>query len=200
MSSELEQIKMRGEYLFVQPIEEPKEVGGLIIPDTAEAITQRGEVMAMGLGGDFNIKLNDIVVYKKKIAAAISWKHVVIDGKLLLVMKKMDVFGVMFGEDAVDVTPTKEWVFLEWEKAKAEYEGGKVVLIRPDAYREMYFTGKVAAIGPDVKELSIGDRVFFDQFCGLERFQEDGKRYAFVRQSDIYCSGLPERVLEAVTI
>lgn len=191
MSSDIERIKMRGEWMFVSPIEEPKLVGGLIIPDTAEGLTQRGEVMAMGPAGDFNIKVWDIVVYKKKVAASFSWKKVVLDNRELLVMKKTDVFGVMFGEDAVDVNPTKEWVFLEWEKAKDTYDGTN--LIRPDSHKDMHFTGVISAIGPDVKELSIGDRVFFDQFSGLEKFQEDGKRYAFVRQGDVYCSGLPSR-------
>ena len=86
-------------------------------------------------------------------------------------------------------------VFLEWQLAPSYIPGTN--LIRPDRYREMYYTAIVCSIGKDVDPAKVdrmkpGDRVFFDRFCGVQKFEEDGKRYAFVTSDDIYCK-LPPR-------
>lgn len=91
-------------------------------------------------------------------------------------------------------------VFLEWEEAPDEYR--KSGLVRPQgAARESHYTGIVRHVGLDceaddngVATLRHGDRVFFDQFCSPVRFDDDGKRYAFVYERDILVK-IPERVL-----
>lgn len=186
MSNELDKYKMMGEYMFVAQLEDVVD-GKVVIPDTAKEVTQKGVVIHMGPDGDKNIKLNDTVIFKKRDM----FKKIKLDSIEFLVLKKGQVLGVMFGNDAVDVTPTKDWIFIEWEIAQEKYEG--TGLIRPDAFRQMYFTGIVRAVGPDVKELAAGDRIFFDQFGGIEKFQEDGKRYTFLKEEFVYCKNLPAR-------
>lgn len=186
MSNELNKYKMMGEYMFIEQVEDIVN-GKVFIPDTAKEITQKGIVISMGAEGDKNIKLGDIVLFKRRDM----FKKIRLDSKDYLVLKKGQVLGVMFGDDAVDVTPTKDWIFIEWEVAQDKYEG--TGLIRPDAFRQMHFTGVVRAVGPDVKELVWGDRIFFDQFCGVEKFEEDGKRYTFLKEEFVYCKNLPAR-------
>lgn len=89
-------------------------------------------------------------------------------------------------------------VFLEWEEAPDEY--GKSGLVRPEgAARESHYTGIVRHVGLEcqaddkgVASLRHGDRVFFDQFCSPLRFDEEGKRFAFVYERDILAK-IPDR-------
>lgn len=181
-------LKMKNDWLFVLPMADPEVVRGIYIPNTSESITQRGVVRYVKEGGeDSNIKLNDIVLFKKRNA----FKVIEMDGIKFNVLKKSEILAIMFGDGVTDVTPTKDNVFLEWETSQSIYEG--TMLIRPDGFREMHYTGMIVAIGPDVKECRVGDRVFFDQFGGVEKFQEDDNRYGFVKEDAIYCTGLPER-------
>lgn len=189
MSDTLKAVKMRHDWLFVKPIEEVAG-GKIIIPDSAKEITQKGEIVALEEKcSDSNLKLNDEILFRRRAA----FKVIEIDGVKLNVMKPDQVLAVMFGEEVTAVTPLKENVFLEWEFKTKVYPGTNIVI--PDTHQELHFTGIVVAIGPDVKEIIIGDRVFFDQFAsaGVEKFQEDGKRYAFVKAGDIYCSGVQLR-------
>lgn len=183
--------RMLFDWIFVEPIPEPNEAKGVLLArEKSQDITQKGEVVYVSEGGDdHNIKLHDIVLFKRNAA----FKNIEINSKRLNVMKKSSVLAVMFGDNVTDVTPTKDNVFLEWELAPNTYKLGSLELVRPDSHKQLYYTGNVVAIGPDVKEVKIGDRVFFDQFGGVERFQEDGNRYCFVKENSIFCNGLPER-------
>lgn len=183
----IDKIEMKNDWVFVDPIEEDEKYGKIIVPEFAKEGTQKGRIVSIGKGGDKNLKLKDVVLFRQRGG----YKPVEIDGRRYLAMKRAHILGIMFGENAVDVTPLKENVFLEWEKAQAVYEGTN--FIRPDSHREMHYTGAVLAIGPDVKEVKVGDHVFFDQFAGVEKFQEYGKRFAFITQGDVYCSGVPRR-------
>ena len=183
-------LKVCNDYIFVKPMPDPEVVGGIFIPHTAENVTQRGKVEFIKEGGsDFNIKLDDVVLFKKRNA----FKTIEMDGKVFNVLKKHEVLALMFGEGVTDVMPTKDNVFLEWEQAQSLYEGTRFV--RPDGFREMHYTGVVIAVGPDVYECAVGDRVFFDQFGSVEKFQDREKeeRYCFVKDDAIYCTGLPAR-------
>lgn len=90
--------------------------------------------------------------------------------------------------EALKVRPMGNLVFLEWEEAPSVWD--KSGLIRPDSYRAMHYTGTVISIGPDVWELEVGDRVFFDQFPNdhsiENKFQEGDKRYAFIPETWIH--------------
>ncbi len=180
-------LKMKNEWIFALPIED--DIGGKVaVPDTAKGITQKAQILAMDeKNGEVNLKIGDKILFRRNAA----FKWIELEGMKLNVLKKEDVLGIVFGEDAVDVSPLKDKVFLEWEMATPNY--GKTNLIRPESYREMHYTGIVVAVGPDVKDIQVGDRVFFDQFCGIEKFQENDKRFGFVRQDAIYCTGVPKR-------
>ena len=77
---------------------ESKTTGGIIIPDTAAAKPQQGEVIAVGPGARgedgkivaLELKKGDRVLFGKW-----SGTEVKIDGAELLIMKESDVMGVL---------------------------------------------------------------------------------------------------------
>ena len=196
-----EKYRMMNEWVFVEPISDAgvdpstgfKTVadGKIIIPQTSEEISCKGRVMNIGLrdGKDSPIKITDWVLFQKSAA----FKHTTVDDKKYTTMLQRKILAILFGDDAKDVNPVFDNVFIEWEE-KVKYYPGTTIEI-PEQHREAHYTGIVKAIGGDVKELAVGDRVFFDQFCGVNRnqFQEDGKRYAFIKEDGVICSNIPMR-------
>lgn len=190
----ISRVKMLNNWVFVKSVEDEANGASFVgvgpykiaIPDTAKEPSQKGEVVNVGKG-DSNIKIGDIVMFRRRAG----FKQIEFEGEKFLAMKQDQILGIMFGDNAEDVTPLKENVFLEWEQAPDLYDGTDI--LRPSSYKAMYFTGTVVAVGPDVKNMKPGDRVFFDQFCGVEKLQENEKRYAFVRMGDVYCNGIPKR-------
>ena len=186
--------KMVGEWIFIKPDEPEKEKGGIIIPETLRQDIVKGIVKYVnGEKGDRNIKTGDLILYKS--SANSPSRKITLDGEDLIKMKKSEVLGIMFGDDACDVTPLRNLVFLSWEIATDEY--GKSGLIRPEAFKKMHYTGTVIAKGIDCKEVEVEDRVFFDQFPndrGIDtKLEEDGKRYTIIAEDYILCKDLEKR-------
>jgi chaperonin GroES len=77
---------------------ENKTKGGIIIPDTAQEKPQEGEIVAIGPGGrdesgkliPIDVKAGDRVLFAKW-----SGNEVKIDGEELLIMKEIDIMGVI---------------------------------------------------------------------------------------------------------
>ena len=77
---------------------EEKTRGGIIIPDTAKEKPQEGEIIAVGPGGrDEAGKLTplDVRVGDKVLFGKWSGTEVKIDGQDLLIMKEVDIMGVV---------------------------------------------------------------------------------------------------------
>lgn len=196
MSDMMQQLKMLNDWVFVRALEDFEERDGklyypgsnIVVPDTMKGSSHKGMIVRIGEKvEDKNIKEGDQVLFKRRAG----FKAINIDGQKLLVMKPDQMLAICFGEHAMDVNPLKKNVFLEWEISPEFYPGTNIR--KPDAFRKLYFTGIVRAIGPDVKDMAVSDRVFFDQFGGVEKVEEDGKRYCFLDKDSVYCSGVPVR-------
>lgn len=196
MSDTMQKLSMRNEWVFVRALEDFEERDGklvypktnIVVPDVNQGFAQKGVVLRVGeKAKEKNIKVDDQILFKRRAG----FKAVIIDGQKILVMKPEQMLAIMFGEHVTDVNPLKANVFLEWEESPVYYPGTNIV--KPDAFRKLYFTGIIRAKGPDVTDMEVGDRVFFDQFGGIEKFQEDGKRYGFIDKDAIYCTGVPLR-------
>ena len=107
------------------------------------------------------------------------------DGVPYLVMRRTGVLGVVCGEDAKDVKALFDNVFLNWDFSPTYFTGTDI--LKPQNYKEAHYTGTVCSVGPEVENLKAGDRICFDQFCGVQKFEEDDKRYAFITEGDVYC-------------
>ena len=84
--------------------EEQKTKGGIIIPDTAKEKPMQGEVIAVGPGarnerGELvapDVKTGDRVLFGKW-----SGTEVKIDGEEVLIMKELDIMGILWEDAAV---------------------------------------------------------------------------------------------------
>ena len=88
-----------GDRVLVKRVEEEsKTKGGIIIPDTATEKPQEGEVLAVGPGArdesgkrvELDVKAGDRILFVKW-----SGTEVKIDGADLIIMKEVDVLGVL---------------------------------------------------------------------------------------------------------
>jgi chaperonin GroES len=77
-----------GGKLLVEPLEEEKTVGGIIIPDTAKEKSQRGKIVAIGKIDEENpeLKEGDTVIFDKYAGTEIEF-----DGKKYLILNKEDI-------------------------------------------------------------------------------------------------------------
>lgn len=176
-------IKCRDEVVIVQPIEE-KERGGIIIPSQAAEKGQQGIVRRVGPGTkdiEMQVIAGDRVLHVKWAGSEVK-----VDGEKFLIMKQEDILGVYNGEREIDLAPIESRILIEWEQGREEYIGTKILRAEGSA-KDRYYTGVVMAVGPEVEEVKVGERIFFNQFCGPERIDFDGKRYAMIYERDAYC-------------
>lgn len=77
---------------------EEKTAGGIIIPDTAKEKPQEGEIVAVGIGSKsedgkvtpLDVKAGDRILFGKW-----SGTEVKVDGEDLLIMKELDILGIV---------------------------------------------------------------------------------------------------------
>ncbi|WP_420263686.1 co-chaperone GroES [Candidatus Magnetominusculus dajiuhuensis] len=77
--------------------------------------------------------------------------------------------------------PLKERVFVSYKEELERTAGGLYV---PDTAKEKPQRGKVEAVGSEVKELKVGDEVFFDKYSG-SKVQIDSVDYLIIKEEDV---------------
>jgi chaperonin GroES len=77
--------------------------------------------------------------------------------------------------------PLKERVFVTYTEELEKTAGGIYV---PDTAKEKPTRGKVEAIGSEVKELKVGDQIFFDKYSGSKVTMEN-KDYLIIKEEDV---------------
>ena len=191
---DLRKIRMLNDGVLAKPWTKTTEIGGIIIPTSAAEDKSKSEVIAVGPGWrnedgsrkKMHVKPGDIIYHTQFAGSEVS-----IEGEKHLVMKQPDIYGVFHGKfRPIDISPLGDRIFLEWEDGQELIKGTKIA--RAVVGQERHYTGIVIGCGPKVKDVVVGDRVFFDQFCGVERIDFDGKRYAWIYEHDIYCT-IPKR-------
>lgn len=90
-------IKPLYDRVLIEPIQEEKTQGGIIIPDTAKDKPSKGKVVAVGAGyrsddgaiKPLTVKIGDVVVYSK-------WggSEVKVHDKDLTIMKESDILAI----------------------------------------------------------------------------------------------------------
>lgn len=193
---EYKNIKLLNDLVVVKPWS-PDEIHGLIIPETAKDNTQKGYVVAVGPGvydhkkgvrEPLQVQIGDKVLYTKYAGSEIKFE----EGPLHLIMREGDILGFYKGPNEADLQPLDNRLFLEWEEAPEEWKG--TFILRPHgAPLERYYTGNVLGVGPNAYDVKVGERVFFDQFCGPEKLVFHGKRYAIILDTDVFCV-IPSRL------
>jgi chaperonin GroES len=75
----------------------------------------------------------------------------------------------------------KDRVFVSYTEEMEKTAGG---LFIPDSAKEKPQSGKVEAIGDDVKSLKVGDKILFDKYSG-SKINIDNNDYLIIKEEDI---------------
>ena len=85
----------------------------------------------------------------------------------------------------MNVKPLSDRVLIQPNPAEEKTAGG---LIIPDTAKEKPLAGKVIAVGPGTKEVTmevkVGDQVLYGKYAGQE-IQIEGETYLIMKQNDI---------------
>lgn len=77
--------------------------------------------------------------------------------------------------------PLKDRVFVSYTEDVEKTAGGIYV---PDTAKEKPQSGKVEAVGSEVKEVKEGDEVMFDRYSG-SKIKVDGEEHLIIKEEDI---------------
>lgn len=80
----------------------------------------------------------------------------------------------------MDIRPLGNRVLIERDRPKSESEA----VITPDAYQKAPLQGVVLAVGPEVRDVIVGNRVLFPRHAGTE-VQLDGVKVLIMPEDDV---------------
>jgi chaperonin GroES len=79
------------------------------------------------------------------------------------------------------VRPLKERVFVKYLEETEKTPGGLYI---PDSAKERPQKGVVEAVGSEVKELTVNDKILFDKYSG-SKITIDDVEYLLIKEEDI---------------
>jgi chaperonin GroES len=81
----------------------------------------------------------------------------------------------------VKFKPLKDRVFVSYTEELEKTAGGLYI---PDSAKEKPQSGKVEAVGDDVKSLKVGDKILFDRYSG-SKISIDNTEYLIIKEEDV---------------
>jgi chaperonin GroES len=75
----------------------------------------------------------------------------------------------------------KDRVFVSYTEELEKTAGGLYI---PDSAKEKPQSGKVEAVGDEVKALKVGDKILFDRYSG-SKINIDNKEYLIIKEEDV---------------
>jgi len=81
----------------------------------------------------------------------------------------------------VKFKPLKDRVFVSYTEELEKTAGGLYI---PDSAKEKPQSGKVEAVGDDVKSLKIGDKILFDRYSG-SKINIDNVDHLIIKEEDV---------------
>ncbi len=82
---------------------------------------------------------------------------------------------------SVKFKPLKDRVFVSYTNELEKTAGGLYI---PDTAKEKPQTGKVEAVGDEVKQIKVGDKILFDKYSG-SKINIDNNEYLIVKEEDV---------------
>ncbi len=82
---------------------------------------------------------------------------------------------------SVKFKPLKDRVFVSYTEEMQKTAGGLYI---PDSAKEKPQSGKVEAVGDDVKSLKVGDKILFDKYSG-SKINIDNADYLIIKEEDV---------------
>jgi chaperonin GroES len=80
------------------------------------------------------------------------------------------------------IQPLADYVLAEQEEAQTKTASG---IILPDGAKEKPKTAKVLAIGSQVRDIKIGDRIVYGGYSN-EEIKYGGKEYMLIKQENVF--------------
>jgi len=81
----------------------------------------------------------------------------------------------------VKFKPLKDRVFVSYTEELEKTAGGLYI---PDSAKEKPQSGKVEAVGDEVKSLKIGEKILFDRYSG-SKISIDNTDYLIIKEEDV---------------
>lgn len=85
---------------------------------------------------------------------------------------------------SVNIKPLADYVVVQQEVPETKTASG---LYLPQGAQEKPKVAKVVAVGKDVKEVKVGDRVVYGGYSNTE-VKQDGKEYILIKEENIYAT------------
>lgn len=85
---------------------------------------------------------------------------------------------------SVSIKPLADYVVVQQEAAETKTASG---LYLPTAAQEKPKVATVLAVGKDVKEVKVGDRVVYGGYSNTE-IKQDGQEYILIKEENIYAT------------
>lgn len=85
---------------------------------------------------------------------------------------------------STNIKPLADYVVVQQEEAESKTASG---LYLPTQTQEKPKVAKVLAVGKDVKEVKVGDRVVFGGYSNTE-VKQDGQNYILIKEENIYAT------------
>lgn len=85
---------------------------------------------------------------------------------------------------SVSIKPLGDYVVVQQEAAETKTASG---LYLPTQAQEKPKTAKVLAVGKDVKEVKVGDRVVYGGYSNTD-LKHDGQDYIVIKEENIYAT------------
>ena len=82
---------------------------------------------------------------------------------------------------SVKFKPLKDRVFVSYTEEMEKTAGGLYI---PDSAKEKPQSGKVEAVGDDVKSPKVGDKILFDRYSG-SKINIDNVEYLIIKEEDV---------------
>lgn len=82
---------------------------------------------------------------------------------------------------SIPITPLADRVVATREEAKTQTASG---IYLPDAAKEKSVVAKVAAVGPDVRNLKVNDRIVYKEYSTTE-LKVDSVDYLIIKEEDV---------------
>ena len=85
---------------------------------------------------------------------------------------------------SVNIKPLADYVVVQQEEAETKTASG---IYLPTGAQEKPKVAKVLAVGKDVKEVKVGDRVVYGGYSNTE-IKQDGQDYIVIKEENIYAT------------
>jgi chaperonin GroES len=83
---------------------------------------------------------------------------------------------------SVNIKPLADYVVVQQEEPETKTASG---IYLPAGAQEKPKVAKVLAVGKDVKEVKVGDRIIYGGYSNTE-VKQDGKEYILIKEENIY--------------